>query len=383
LSFLENGRKNMKKIALLIKTDINTDSRVINQLNLLKESGLALKIDLILLADKTPCIKLNDNVLIHEVKCTFRHNKLLRVFTALEFTLRSILLLKRLKPDIIQASDDSVVLPSLLYRLFSSSKRIFIYDDHEIPNENSNLLSRLNHSIENLLIKKADVVIFANNERLTFLQNKLKLKNRLTYFLNLPYFQNEPEINQNPQIDRKLKVLDEEISKGTYYIIHQGSLHAQRGRAKLAQFAKKMPDEFKILLLGVSDTEFQKFLSEFNLTADKFTFMGTVNHFVLPLFWDKGVASVIMYLPELLNNKLCAPNRFYLSLQKGLPTIINKDNPTLYGLVEKYDCGYSIEDFSRSEFDELKKKQHKEVDQFEEIKKEQINSFTEIYKSFI
>ena len=114
---------------------------------------------------------------------------------------------------------------------------------------------------------------------------------------------------------------------------------------KIAEFAEIMPDDFKILLLGGSVQNFEKFLKEFNLKRNNFFFVGSVNYLVLPKFWERGIASIVIYLPTYLNNRFCAPNRLYLSVKKGIPVIVNKDNPVLSNFITKHKCGFYIEDF--------------------------------------
>jgi hypothetical protein len=97
--------------------------------------------------------------------------------------------------------------------------------------------------------------------------------------------------------------------------------------------------------LGGTEADFIKFKEENKLLENKFFFVGRVNYEILPLFWKKGCASIVMYLPTYTNNRLCAPNRLYLSYFLGLPIIVNKNNPVLYDFVDSYKAGGFIEDF--------------------------------------
>ena len=98
--------------------------------------------------------------------------------------------------------------------------------------------------------------------------------------------------------------------------------------------------------MGGTEADFIKFKEENELPDNKFLFIGSVNYEVLPLFWKKGCASIVMYLPTYTNNRLCAPNRLYLSYFLGLPIIVNKDNPVLFDFIDSYKAGGFVEEFT-------------------------------------
>ena len=335
----------MNKIVFIVKTNINTDGRILNELRILKEWNKDLKVDLILFPDKKVTISFDDSVKLHQIKGTFRHNKFLRVFTALEFTFKAFKLLNKLKPRIIHAQDSAILLPVLLFRLLHPKNLYLIYDDHEVPNENGSFLNKISVALENFLIKNSDAVIMANKERMHYLREKLQLNNNIFYFLNLPYFDVNPSTVPSALMESKLDELENRKKKGTKFIIHQGPFELERGRQKLADLCRNLPNPYVILLLGGTEADFIKFKEENELPDNKFFFVGKVNYEVLPLFWEKGCASIVMYLPTFRNNRLCAPNRLYLSYFLGLPIIVNKNNPVLSDFINVHNAGGFIEDF--------------------------------------
>lgn len=343
----------MKKIVFIAKTDINTDGRILNQLKILKEWNTDIEVDLIVFPDKKVSVAFDKTVNLHQINTSLRHNKFLRLFTVVEFTLKAYRLLHKLKPQILHAQDSSIILPVLLYKLLHPKNLYLIYDDHEVPNENVTYSKKIMVALENFLLKDADAVIMANKERMLYLQKKLNLKNKLLYILNLPYFDVSPSTLPSTLIESKLEELDSKINCGTKFIIHQGPLKIERGRQKLADFSKKLPDPYTILLLGGKEADFIKFMKENALEDNKFHFIGTVKYEVLPLFWKKGWASIVMYLPTYINNRLCAPNRLYLSYFLGLPSIVNRENPVLSDFVDNHDAGMYIEDFIEQPKDEF------------------------------
>ena len=338
----------MNKIVFIAKTDINTDGRILNELRILKEWNKDLVVDLIVFPDKKVTISIDDSVILHQINTKLRHNKFLRVFTVLEFTFKAFKLLNKLKPRIVHAQDSAILLPVLLFRLLYPKNFYLIYDDHEVPNENASYLKKILDALENYLIKNSDAVIVANKERMLYLREKLQLTNKLFYFLNLPYYDFNPNVVPSSLMESKLDELELRKKKGTKFIIHQGPLKIERGRQQLAEICRNLPKHYVILLLGGTEADFIKFKEENGLQDDKFLFIGSVNYEVLPLFWKKGCASIVMYLPTYTNNRLCAPNRLYLSYFLGLPIIVNKDNPVLFDFIDSYKAGGFAEDFTEN-----------------------------------
>lgn len=372
-------------IAFILKSDINTDGRVLNEIQILLNQFEHLHIHLILLPDKPVHIQLDPRVHIYPIHCKVRNSKFFKLFTVLEFTLKTWKILRNVKPTVIHAQDSAVVLPTLLYRFFHRKAK-YIYDDHEIPNENRNWRSKINDFLESKLLKKAAIVISANEERMQFIIEQFNLKNTHHFFLNLPYFKENSSTESaiNVQHIQQLKELDEAIAKGTHFIIHQGVLQEDRGQEKLAKFSKILPEEYKILLLGGNQQAFQSFVSTYRLNAHNFHFIGTVDYSILPRYWEKGMASIVMYLPTYINNKLCAPNRFYLSVDKQLPVIINRDNPVLSNFVSTYKCGFYIENFTPNNFAQLTAFDRSSLAAtFDQLKQKQIANFTSIYSTIL
>jgi len=372
----------MTKVVFIAKTDLNTDGRILNQIKIIEQSLPEIMIDFILLPDKPLKINTGKYVKVHSINTLIRHNKYLRFLTTMEFIFKSLVLMLRLKPQVVHAQDSAVAIPVLIYRLIKSKSFKLIYDDHEMPSENASFNNRIFHSFENILMKKSDYVIFANKERMDILKERKNLKNKCIYFLNLPYFENETKalscLDEKTKI--KLSELDGLIHRGYKFIIHQGSLHIERGREKLARFSRIVAPNFKILLLGGDKKDFDKFIDEYDLETKDFYFIGSVNYLILPVFWERGIASIVMYLPTYINNKLCAPNRLYISLQKNLPIIVNKDNPVLSNFIKEYHCGVYIEDITKENFND---KIDIQIDSvfLNSLKTNQIESFIDVYQT--
>lgn len=328
------------------------DGRILNEIAILKEGTSNLHIDFILLPDKPVKVDLGEGVNLHVLNPKVRHNKLLRFLTVLEFTWRAVYTMLKLKPDVVHVHDTAVVLPALLYS-FLSRKSYMIYDDHEVPNENANWQARFMHRLEVWLMRRSDYVIHANSERMELIHKRHNINTASCFLLNLPYFEEAKAVAEG-EPKRILEEIDFLRSKGVKFIMHQGAIIKDRGDAKLAELSAKLPENFRIMLLGGNRKAFNEFIQKHNADANKFYFVGSVNYSILSLFWERAMASIIMYMPTYTNNKLCAPNRFFIALEHGLPVIVNKSNPVLSNFINTYKSGFEIESFqSTSDFERL------------------------------
>lgn len=335
----------MKKIVFIAKTNLNNDGRILNELKLLYgRFGRSIKVDFILLPDKKTEISLDENVSNHEVNLIVRNSSLFRFFAIAEFTIKSLFLLFKIKPDIVHTQDMAVVLPVYFYRCLRGKTFKLIYDDHEMPNENESLQYQILQFFEIKIMKSADQVIFANKERMDILKKQHRLKNKTSYFLNLPYFTSEETFVLEDKFNLKIAEIEEQSRTGVKFIIHQGSLEVERGRSKLAEFSQKLPPTIKIMVVGVSKKDFDAFISEYNLSGDSFFYVGSVPYQILNAFWRIADAAIVMYLPTYINNRLCAPNRFYIAIKNQLPVLVNKDNPVLNNFIKDYGAGFFIEE---------------------------------------
>ena len=376
----------MKKIVFIAKTNLNNDGRILNQIKILQNQFQSqLDLHFLLLPDQPFHSNLGTGVKIHDVNTSSRNSRLLRPFTVFEFINKALKKLRELKPEIIHVQDMAVVLPIYLYKKYYDKNVILIYDDHEMPNENESLQYRFLQYFERKIMNLADIVIYANQERREILDKELKIKNS-TYFLNLPYFEKD-DVVINKEIEKKyadkLKELHQLKSQDTKLIIHQGLLEIERGRAKLADFSRLELSNTKIVIVGISENDFRTFIQEYHLNEDHFFFVGSVPYAILSEFWKLADAAIIMYLPTYINNRLCAPNRYFIALKYGIPTIVNKDNPVLFNFTEKYHSGFYIENIKGNEDIEHVYQHSYHINTLEKMKNEEINKFEKIYEKFI
>lgn len=333
-----------KKIVFIAKTNLNNDGRILNEIKILKDHFKdRVFIDFLLLADKPTQVDFKELFNLIEIKTFVRNSSLLRICVVIEFVLRAIVQLIKIKPDIIHAEDLAIVLPVYLYKKIFKRSVVVIYDDHEMPNEDEGVQFRIFQWFEVKLMKKSDVVIYANKERQEVLENLTGISNG-SYLLNLPFFEDLSDSIISEKYQGKLNYLEGIKKSGRKLIIHQGSLEVERGRLILKDLINRCCDDELFVFVGGSKNDYDKFINDFSVDIKKVYFVGSVPYIILDHFWKLCDASIVMYLPKLINNRLCAPNRFFIGLKNNLPIVVNKDNPVLNNFIETYRCGVYVED---------------------------------------
>lgn len=349
-------KKTKNRIAIIVKTNINTDARVLNELFFLSKNLSDYDFFLYLMPDSLVNITLPQNVHLKVVSCKTRNKKGLRLFTALCLSLKIYRLVVKLDPTIIHLHDSASVLPYLFIRFFSGKSLKVIYDDHEIPNKTYNILKISNTILENYVINNANYVISANKERITYLQTKLKIKQKkwvvlqnypLEKVMNNVNVKDLPENIYNDLIRLKeLKKADKQL------IMHQGPLWKERGAKEISTIIKNLSEDYIVVFLGVDKKQYISFLEKYNLEKykTKICRIDKTSYKYIILFWRECIASIIFYKPRLVNNRYCAPNRLFLSLSLGMPVIVNRDNPVLKYFVDKYEAGAFVEEINFNKF---------------------------------
>ena len=75
-----------------------------------------------------------------------------------------------------------------------------------------------------------------------------------------------------------------------------------------------------------------------------------VPQFELVNYIDNALASIVLYNAGTQNSRLCAPNRLYQALSRGV-LVIAGSNPPMKTLVERLGCGVVLQGDGRDEKD--------------------------------
>lgn len=338
------------KIAVVVKTDLKYDGRVLNHLEIISELFENSKIYLLYLADGPILPQLPKNVTIKEVKLLTRSlpkSWPFQIIKNIEYAIKTMIHLFAIKPQLIHIHDELALLGPYIYRKINSKVKI-IYDDHELKHMEKNILLRekIEKYLENKTFLLSDAIIVANKQRKVYLLKKIsRLKKDKVYVV-----ENWVSKNKTKSVDLSPLKISKKI------LLHQGVINQNRCDHLLASLSLSLPIDWQIGILGISRIAFNSFISKYDLKKENFIFFGKVNYSQINSIWMKIDGGVIFYETKKINNRLCAPNRLFLSTNLGKPIIVN-NNPVLKEFVEQNKSGCVYEKNSE-EFDFFRNYNH-------------------------
>lgn len=253
------------------------------------------------------------------------------IVKAIEMHLRLFFIFITKKWDVLWVHDHDMA-PLLLYGWFSRllfQKKKIVWDQHELGPEKF-----FTKALYHTLLGIPDIIIHANHERADLLKQYVpkKISAKFRIIENFP----EHEFIQasanriNPDFKSWLN--------GSRYVLFQGIAAHHRKVMESIQ-AIHFFDDIKLLILGPCNEETKVEIEKrWPNYKQKVFITGWVNPDMFLEYMDQSIASLVFYENLDLNHWLCAPNRFYNALLRGIP-IISGANPTMANIVTKYNCG--------------------------------------------
>lgn len=189
-------------------------------------------------------------------------------------------------------------------------------DTHSIPS----FLKKFIEKMENSIIDRADVTIICNDERKSQISNASPHK--------LLIIHNSPDL-------RDITLPDND---SIYDFVYCGGLSNDRLLREIFQQYSEH-SELKVVIAGkgINSSLAQRLSTKFS----NFIFKGPVTYNEVLDLESKGKVLFAVYDPDIPNNRLADPNKFYESLALGKPIIVCRGTG-IDKLVEKYNLGLTI-----------------------------------------
>jgi len=255
----------------------------------------------------------------------------------LRFWVTTLKMALQLKPRVVVAEDFLAALPGFLTACLSAAR--LLYDAHELIIPEPGRMTRYRliwYFLERCAVRKADLVIAANEDRARLMAQHYKLKHPPLVVLNIPQA-HDPEafaadvLEDFPCLARRT---DEEI-----IMIYQGIMRLDRGMDRFIDALHYLPSHFRLLMVGEGEDLIALKEMAASLERDgRVDFLGRVAQQRLPAITRLADIGILAYPFEGLNNKFCAPNKIYEYAQAGLP-VVATDQPPLRRLVKSYGIG--------------------------------------------
>lgn len=334
---------NNKKVAILIKSDLKFDGRVIAEIDTLAARYADVDFRIFLLSNNEyEPVSFKPNISVELINVFTRNSRFKRYLLPLStliYTISCVFKVLRFRPDVVHIHD---IFPLPVAYLYNSMFSPFlIYDDHELFKENPDLFHKGLYWLEMKVLKSADRVLVANGHRARIVRWIYKIPpNRLNVLENFNHIRGSETTKFRDQVF--LNLLEDLQDRGLLAILHQGQVSTGRGLNYLLEVANYISDRARIIFMGISDARYQALILEHPILKDTSVNIGFKPYEQINEYWSRVDASLVFYDIAEVNNRYCAPNRLYLALSNKIPLLVNAANPVLSTAVLKYGAGLCL-----------------------------------------
>lgn len=329
---------NKPKLLMAVGNDIAFDGRVQRSID-----ALSADFDITLVCYSNKKYERNDCKIVSVKFPNFKEfrgiKRLIVPFFHLYFLSIIIFNAIRVKPHIFYGHDFFMALPGyLIKKIFNI---FFVYDAHELIIPDKKFEQRKEvafwYQLEKLAIRKADLIISANEERAKLMKEHYTLRDMPAIFRNI-----SPVKIANIELPKEFKDFFAKKKKEDLYIIYQGVMDIDRGISDFIKAMRFLGDNFKLVLVGYGkDYDKIKHLINQEVLFEKVFAFDRVPRELLPIIIKHCDVGIVSYNNLSLNEVYCEPNKLYDYAQMGL-CIVATCQINLKKIIEKYKIGVVV-----------------------------------------
>lgn len=244
------------------------------------------------------------------------------------------------KYDLILSDNLFAAFPALLLRLWKRPKYI-VQDVRELYfAEQMHGKGKLFAWFERKLMKKAHVVLCANEERAQIMHRQFGLKQCPMVFENIRFLAGDYD---EAKMDKKY----EGVFKYPFNLVSTSGLFMERDTDKLIESMKDLDDRFGLFFVGNSS---EKDIAQMNRIMQEHGIknvhlVGRVPMTELVYIVRRCQIGMVHYHKKNLNNEFCASGKIYEFLHEGLP-IVTTENPPLKKMCDAHGIGIADDRFA-------------------------------------
>lgn len=246
--------------------------------------------------------------------------------------------------DILFVDNRKACLPGLIICAILKP-RIIIQDCRElyISREIRRTFGKIGCVIERLMMRKADIILSANQYRSDIMRKIYKLpKNPIIYenIRRLQYESDEAEKNAGDY-------LNQYICDGEYRIIATSGCDIFRMTDILVHNMKKVNYRYRLFLVGQDrgkDVDKIKLIMK-EQSISNVTIIGRLDQNQLKYLISHSHIGIVNYNQSDTNNKYCASGKLYEFIYEGIP-VVTTTNPPLKNICDRYNIGISDDGFA-------------------------------------
>lgn len=316
-------------------------SRVLKQVNSLSNNKIFEKITIIALGSEKlkEYEKISDEIELYRIRLLTRNlpkGLFFQLIKYLEFFIRTLLILFKIKPKVINAHALSVLPFAIFAKYFL--KALVVYDAHELETEQSaglTLRKRLSKWLEKKLIHKVDMMLVVSESIADWYVAEYDIS-RPVVVLNAP---KRRGLKTNNHFREQLAIGDEQI-----ILLYQGGLFAERG-VQLILDAFKARSDNKIVGVFMGYGELEQDIKNAASERNNIFFFPAVPPQVVLEYTSSADMGIHLIQNTCLNHDYCMPNKLFEYSMAGLPVLVS-NMKDMSELVLKNNMGAVISDFS-------------------------------------
>lgn len=245
--------------------------------------------------------------------------------------------------DVLVLDDKKAIIPGYLIKFWAKPK-IIIQDCRElsIRREAISLSSWIGCVLERITIRRADIVICANDVRASIMLDYYKLKELPISYENLRRL----SYSENVRIEALEKEFLKYNNNEEYRILSSSGCSILRTDDILVKNINKVSKPCRLFLVGKSNPEDRSKIEDIikKLGLSNVVILDKLDEDHLKFLIGKCHVGIVNYSRIDTNSVYCASGKVYEFLYEGLP-IVTTTNPPLQEMCEKYNIGVSDDSY--------------------------------------
>ena len=325
-----------KNVVHIVLNHFTNDSRVIRECKSLVNKGYSVTV-IALWAEGLKLEESNNGYSVIRIALTSRpwsKNPILQMIKYLEFLIRSLFIIKKIKPNICHGHDPDALLIGYIYKLLWKSK--LIYDSHELwaysmhMSLKNGILFKIGGVIEKRLIVRADAVITVSDS----IAKIIKVDNQLNKVIVI---RNIPENIHLTSIPSREQLKFPNVRN---ILIYVGKIANGRGLGIIINILKNIDNNIGLVVLGVDShykNDLIQLVNDYDLNT-RVKFINAVKSdevIAMCSLADAGIAPIENICKSYYYS---LPNKVFEYIQAGIPVLCS-DFPEMKSIINQYSVG--------------------------------------------
>lgn len=245
--------------------------------------------------------------------------------------------------DILVLDNRKATIPGLIIQKKCCPKFV-IQDCRELylSREVKHFNGKVGCFFEKKMVRRADIVICANQERARIMQKEYGLTKEPLTYENLRQLQYESDEAKDKATEKFSKYINDDVIR----IISSSGCSLGRTNDVLVRSLRNVNKKCKLFLVGNSESREEEIIRKITEedNDNEVIILGQVNQTELKYLISRCHIGIVNYGQYDTNNKLCASGKLYEFLYEGIP-VVTTTNPPLKRICDNAGVGIADDDY--------------------------------------